>query len=370
LADEEYEARRAQILGELRRTGRGSPCEVLGGFRSQRNERVRENAVRALSDAGCDRFPAYRPYLDDPNPWVTEWILRAVERRLMTEAVPFLIDRLSDRRRILSGDGFWIIGETAHRVLREVTCQSFHFDPEGPEPLRQDALSQWRQWYAAHRGEPRQSWVAAGIALGRDYVGRDYAPHRLEGLRLLALIGPPAFPALRGALERHPDDLLARVVCAPEEPPRVTDAVPCALEIENATRRRLALVPRDGPPEVQVRRREEAPPPPPPRGGATSRGARSRSAPESPPKAPAPVPLPAPVPAEIAGSIVDLAPGEVYRVAFSVGPVPGAGRYDVRVRLRDLAAALVDPSPVKDARTSAVPGLPPIEAGTMVRFEQ
>ncbi len=326
--------------------------------------------MRALSDAGCDRFAAYRPYLDDPSPWVTEWILRSVEQRLMADAVPFLLDRLTDKRRILSGDGSWTIGETAHRVLREVTCQSFHFDPQGPERLRQDGLSQWRQWYAAHRDEPRQSWVASGIALARDYAGRDYAPHRLEGLRLLALIGPPALPALRAALERRGDDLLARVTCAPEEPPRVTDVVPCVLEIENASPRRLALAPRDGPPDAQVRRREEtAPPPAPPRGASTARSARGRSASESPPpKAASPDPVPGL--AEIVDRLVDLAPGQVYRVEFTVGPVPAAGRYDVRVTLRDLAAALAEASQARGARPSSTPKPPAIEASTMVRFEQ
>ena len=202
LAEEDYEQQRPHLLREIERLA-GSPCEILSTYSGHRNERVREHAVRALADAGCRDFASYRPYLDDPSPWVIESILRAAQDQLMPGAVPFLLDRLSDRRRILAGDASWTISESAHRALRVVTCQSFHFDPEGAPRSRQDAITRWRQWYDAHRDEPREAWVEAGLALGREYTGRDYAPaHRREGLELLALIGPPALPALRAAFER------------------------------------------------------------------------------------------------------------------------------------------------------------------------
>src|SRR5206468_2892356 len=76
----------------------------------------------------------------------------------------------------------------------------------------------------------------------------DYGPHRLEGLRLLALIGPRALPALRDTLARRPSDLTADVACAPDEPPRPGDVIPCALLVRNASKHALAIAPPpDGP---------------------------------------------------------------------------------------------------------------------------
>jgi len=101
--------------------------------------------------------------------------------------------------------------------------------------------------------------------------------------------------------------------------------------------------------------------------------------------------------------MVVLAPGEVRRYEFTVGPVPAAGRYRVRATLADLAAEVVagaaapsvnpppaSPSPrPQDKRSgpksqrageASKPGAargpadrpPPtaIEAETIVRFEQ
>ncbi len=376
LADEDYERQRPRLLSEIGRLA-GSPCEVLSLYAAQRNERVREHAVRALVDAGCKDFNFYRPYLDDPSPWVIESVLGAARSHLMTEAVPFLLDHLADTRRILTGADSWTISESAHRALRMVTCQSFHFEPEGAARGRQDATARWRQWYEAHRGEPREEWVEAGIELGREYAGRDYAPaHRREGLELLALIGPPALPALRAAFQRAPTDLEAVVACLPDEPPRVNERVPCVLDIRNASRRRVAIAPASDGLELRVVRIDPSTPPAP-----QSRG-RSRAA-ATPAEVIAPVdPGPPGTPRAadllpiLAGRIIDLGPGEVLKHEFTVGPVPSAGRYQVKARLRDLAGALFAAAPggsAGAAKGGAQPprsSLPPIEATTIVRFEQ
>src|SRR6266446_4364732 len=166
LAQDDYEATRADLLRALQRPG-GLPCWWLGAFADERNDRIREHAVRALSDAGCSHFDSYRPFTNDSSTWVTDALLRAVERRQIAGAVPFLISRLIDGRRIVSAEGWWTIGDSAHRALKVVTCQSFHFDLRGSAPEQAAAMAAWSRWYEAHRDEPRELWVSSGIALAR-----------------------------------------------------------------------------------------------------------------------------------------------------------------------------------------------------------
>ncbi len=341
LAQDDYDLVQPDLMRELQRPG-DPPCRRLADYAGDHNERVREHAVRALDDSGCTDFSSYRPYLGDTNPWVTETILRAAEHHRIGDAVPFLISLLTDRRTILTDGGSWTVGESARRVLMAVTCQSFHFDSGGTARGQTDAIAAWTSWYQAHRAEPREAWVASGIDLARDYLARDFAPHRREGFDLLAVIGAPALPALRAAFQRTPQDLRASLACAPDEPPRVTDQVPCVLLVANASRRRVALVPAPGDLEVRLTRSGES--------GAQPRDERPRAG--HPASA-----------GDILGRVIDLAPGEVLRREVRVGPVRGAGRYEVRVTLVDLAAALVAASP----RSSP---LPPIEATTVLRFEQ
>ena len=397
LAAEDYATARPQIERALR-SAQEPVCQVLGSFAAQRDERVRENAVRSMIDSGCRHLGDYRPYLDDTSPWVAGVVVSAIERHLMVEAVPYLIDRLGDRRTVISGEGSWTIAEAAHRALRAVTCQSFHFDPQGSARGQREAIEAWRAWYAAHQVEAREAWVAAGIALARDYISRDYPPHRVEGYQLLALIGAPGLAALRAALDRKEGDLRARLACTLDEPPRVTDEIPCILEVVNVSGRRLAFAPAPGPPDVSLTRQTEAvaaPRDPGPRPGKPSRkdgsvgrGTKSEVPPEpGPPLRPtAPSPPPAVDPVAVANALVDLAPGETVRREFKVGPVPAAGRYEVRTEIRDLSLRLRSPdgaasspssgpspgsrsaAPAKAAKPAPPP--PPIVASVVIRFEQ
>lgn len=384
LAEAEYEAVWPGLQTALQRLD--DPCRSLGAYAAHRNDRVRENAVRALGAWGCSRFSSYEPYLGDRYPWVVEAIVRAAEQHKMAEAVPFLLDQIGDSRRILAGTISRTIGEMAHRALRGVTCQSFHYDPEGTPESRVIAVERWRRWYAAHRHEARAAWEGAGVGLAVAYVGHEFPPYRLEGLRLLALIGPPAVPALRAALERRPADLLAGLACQIDEPPRVTDEITCLLLVQNASQRRVALVPAPDPLRVEISRA----------GAASPAGA---PAPEGrdPVSGGSGTVLEA-ILAEIEAGVVDLAPGEIVRYEFKVGPVPAAGRYEIRATLTDRAAWLPAPPavappatapsgrrrpgrpsrPPAGARPGAAPSpgagaaarLPPIEASTIVRFEQ
>ncbi len=252
-------------------------------------------------------------------------------------------------------------------------------------------MTRWRQWYLERRAEPREAWVKEGIARAREYAGRDYTPHRLEGLRLLALIGEPALPALRVLLQRTPADVQAEASCQPEEPPRPTDRVPCRLLVRNASTHPVVLAPPAGGPVIRLWRADAPPELSPPDDDARPAGgaaAGDRSG---------------PVPGGLAERMVVLTPGEVRRYEFTVGPVPAAGRYRVRATLADLAAEVVagaatpsvspppaSPSPrPQDKRSgprpqragaASKPGAargpadrpPPtaIEAETIVRFEQ
>ena len=338
LAEEDYAQVRPRILEALRQNG--TPCRALGAYVSARDGRVRQHAVRALADAGCADFAAYAGYAADGDAWVIDAVIRAAERHLMTGAVPFLLARLSDARRILAEEGTWTIGDTAHHGLQMITGQSFHYDAGAAADDRRNALTRWRQWYLGHRDEPRDAWVKAGIERARDYAGRDYGPHRLEGLRLLALIGEPALPALRDLLGRSAGDLRAELSCHPEEPPRPTDQVPCVLVVRNVTSRHLAFAPPPGGPEVRVTR-NDAPPETGQAAAPPDRGA---------------------ILAALAGRLADLSPGEIRRYELAVGPVTAPGRYRVRATLADLVLALTSGSAPNRA-----PGA--IEAETIVRFD-
>ncbi|MBI1951456.1 MAG: hypothetical protein HYS34_08855 [Acidobacteria bacterium] len=343
LAEEDYAQSRRRIQDALRQNG--DPCRALGAYASARDSRVREHAVRALADAGCADFRAYAGYGADRDAWVIDAVIRAAERHLMAGAVPLLLRWLSDPRRILGEEGTWTIGDTAHRGLQAITCQSFHYDSVASADDRRNALTRWRQWYLAHRGEPRDAWVKAGIERARDYAARDYGPHRLEGLRLLALIGEPALPALRDLLGRSPGDLRADLACRPEEPPRPTDQVPCALVVRNVTARHVAFAPPPGGPEVRVTRDED-----PPESGKGARRPARASAPGAGPPAPGagPAARAGATLAALAARLDDLAPGEVRRYEFAVGPVAAPGRYRVRATLSDLALDFTSgPAPVR-----------------------
>ena len=357
LAVEDYDESRPKILETLRQNG--APCRTLGAYASSRATLVREHAVRALSDAGCADFAAYAGYAADRDAWVVDAVIRAAQRHLIAGAAPFLLSRLSDARRILAAEGTWTIGDAAHRALQAITCQSFHYAAAASADDRRNALTRWRQWYLAHRGEPRDVWVKAGIERAREYASRDYGPHRLEGLRLLALIGEPALPALRALLGRSQGDLSAEVSCIPDEPPRPPDRVPCALVVRNVTDHPVAFAPPQSGPEVGVTRQAPA--------------LETDSPPARPGKSSAPRPAtvaavpPAPADpgeglATLAARLLELLPGEVRRYEFDVGPVPSTGRYIVRARLDDLTMSLAD-------GTAPVKPVSGIEAETIVRFD-
>jgi len=342
---------RAQVLTLLKDEGR-PPCQALGAYASSPKSRVRESAVRVMDDAACSDFQAYSGYLLDSAAGVVDALIDASRRRLMADAVPFLLGCLSDRRRIVTGEGAWSISERADRALMVITCQSFHYDSAASRDDQRDAITRWRQWFLARRQLPRDEWMQEGIERGRDYAGRDHGPHRLEGLRLLALIGPRAIPALREALARRPTDLTAEVVCLPDEPPHPGDIIPCALVVRNASKRSLAIAPPPDGPVVRLSSGAPAHEEVPPARGAVPGGGDITEA-----------------LAVFADRLVDLAPGEVRRFEFSAGPVLFAGRYRLHVELDDLVTRLLDPSKTGTApRTAATPTA--IEAETIVRFEQ
>ena len=321
LLSRDYATGREAILDGLR-AALPDPC--AGGltiYARQPDARVRESSVRALSDLGCGRFEAYAPFRGDASPWVAEALLDAIERHLIGDAVPFLLERLSDPRTVLGGSDTYTLGERAHRVLRTVSCQSFHLDPEGSALSRSDAVAQWRAWYRSHQREPRRAWETAGIALALDYLGRGYPAHRLEGLRLLALIGPPARAALVTALRRPAGSLGVGIDCYSDEPLRVIDRRSCILAVMNVSERPVALA--SGEPRVVVEEVTGARRPPPGRNEETE----ARRSPAAGGGA---------ADRELLSLLTDLAPGEILRWDLTIGPVEAAGHYRVRVILPSL----------------------------------
>jgi len=346
---------RADALTLLKDLG-GSPCAALGAYASDPRSRVRENAVRVMGDAGCADFESYRGFVLDRSAGVADALIDAARRGLMADAVPFLLGSLSDRRRLVTQAGSWSIAERAQRALMIITCQSFHYDVASTRDDQRDAIARWRQWYLSRRGLPREEWVQEGIERARDYAGRDHAPHRLEGLRLLALIGAPALPALRERLVRRPGDLRTDVICQPDEAPRPGDSVPCALVVQNATKRPVPLAPSLEGPQIRLS----------PVDGPREEG--------SPARPPSPSDL-AQTLGLFADRLTELAPGELRRFEFIAGPVLLSGRYRVRAALLDWAAVLASSGQDGAAPKTAGPRAPAaspstIEAETILRFER
>jgi hypothetical protein len=340
-ADEESRAALLERIGPA-----DVACPALAGFGGHADADLRERAVRTIDQAGCRAIEYYRPYMRDPHPWVTDALVTAFERLQIGDGIPFLIRHLPDPRRIVSSGGVWTLGERAHRALRAVSCQSMHYDPGDPPADRARAAARWVAWFAEHGGEPRDRWLDSGLERARGYVASDVERLRIEGIELLLLIAEPGAPALRAAFRRDSDDLQASLSCAPDEPPRVTDEVPCRFVVSNRSERRIALIP--GEVDVAVRRPDET------GGDAISRGGPRAADP------PAASPAADQV-AGLIGRVVDLAPGGSLRWPLSIGPVPSAGRYEVRGTLPDLSTGLVDPGGAGNEGE--------IEARTIVRFE-
>jgi len=365
LRDDRPEAR-AQALDLLKSQGRAA-CEALGAYANHPASRVRESAVRTMNDAGCPQFAAYGAYLHDGAAGVVDAIVDAAERRLMTDAVPFLLGSLSDRRRIVTDEGVWSIGERAERALMVITCQSFHYDFAASRDDQRNSLTRWRQWYLAKRSLPREDWIQEGIGRAQDYAGRDYIPYRLEGLRLLTLIGPPAAPALRTALARHPDQLKMEVVCQPDEAPRPGDAVPCTLVVRNGSRQSLAIAPSADAPAVRWWPVD-----------ADADGDAAPAAPASRFARPSGT-WDLETLAAFADRLIEVPAGGSRRFDFVAGPVSASGRYRVRAEIDDLTLRLFEDRREPDsaaprgvARPASPVASPPrtLGAETILRFEQ
>lgn len=343
--DAEARAALLQQLGEA-----VVACPALAGFGTRADPAIREQAVRSMDQAGCTAIEYYRPFMRDPRAWVTDALVTAIERHRIGEGVPFLIRHLPDPRRILSGRGVWTVGERAHRALRVVSCQSMHYDPGASQQERARAAARWNTWYAEHGGEPRAKWLEAGLERASAYLAGDGEQRRLEGLELLLLIGTPGGPALQAAFRRDSEDLETSLICTPEEPPRVTEEVPCRFEVSNRSDRRVAFIP--GEMGVALHRRD-------PEGGAGTSVSNLQSS--SPPES-------IPAGESMAGwidRVVDLAPGERLQWPLRIGPVQSAGRYEVRGTLFDLSAHIVNREKAGKGGVSMA-----IEASTIVRFEQ
>lgn len=354
LAADTWESDRPRLLRLLAEPG---GCARPADVASARDARVRERAVRLLADAGCDGLQSYGPFLADPHPWIVEALVRAIERHRIGAAVPWLLTRLEDGRRIVDTQGSFPLGALAHRALVAVTCQSFHFDPSAPGPARAEAARRFEAWYAGARERPRPEWIRDGIARAREYL-EEGSPWRAEGAALLARIGGEAVPVLKRFLERGPADLSSGVACEAEEPPRVTDTLRCVLVVQNASTRRLLMAVPPGGPRVWL---EPLAP-----GGAGGTERRPAGGAE-PARAGAADPTVAAVRPDhaadatalleaFAETVVDLAPGELLQRDLSAGPALAAGRYELRATLEDAAARLA--------------GGPPIVARTTLRFEQ
>jgi hypothetical protein len=364
LSDDWSESMRAAVIERLHALG-GAACATLSGYSAAQDARAREHAVRAMDLDGCETIEDYRPYFADHAPWVVDAVIAAVGGRRIVAALPFVLQHVDDRRRLVSDDGTWTIEEAAHRALRHLTGQPIPFEAEDPPASRDHAAAAWRAWMAAHGSEPPAAWLASGHEAARAALQGTDPAARMAALETLALADAAGQEILRDALLRAPGEIEATLVCLPEEPPRVTETVPCALTLRNVAARRIPLALGD--PVIDLASATAAAvaaPPPEPESSGAKRGAKGSGATKGK-NAPAPAAPPATAPtvaaANLIGRFVDLAPGAAKTLQLVAGPVQNAGRFVVRVTVRDLGTALAGaPRTLPDR----------LEATTGLRFEQ
>jgi hypothetical protein len=324
--------------------------------------------VIALDEAGCDGIEDYKDFFGDRSAWVVRAVAQALAHHRIAGGVPFLVAHLEDRRRLVSEGESVEIAATAERGLRRLTAQPI--EPAGTARGAsggREALvaAAWRAWQREHGAEPASRWLADGRAAIRASLAGGSPAARYAALETLALVGEPADDLLVEALKRRPGEITAALQCAPDEPPRVTEQVPCTLTLRNDATRRIPLALGDidlrlGP----VAAAPEAVKGPRPSGKDTKKDAgkdvKGKHPDTAAPPAPPPV-APRPAPEQVAAGLVDLAPGEVLRRPVNVGPVMTAGRYEAIASFEDLGRRL-DPA--------AFPPDLRLEATLLLRFEQ
>ena len=356
-------------------------CPTLSAYAGAPDPRTRERAVSALDEAGCDQLEDYRDFFADRSAWVVRAVALALAHHRIAGGVPFLVAHLEDRRRLVSEGESVEIAVTAEQVLRRLTAQ-----PIEPEGTARDAAggretrlaAAWRAWQREHGAEPASRWLADGRLAIRAALAAGSPKARYAALETLALVGEPVDDLLVEALKRRPGEITAALLCAPDEPPRVTEQVPCTLTLRNDATRRIPLALGDidlrlGPVVAAAPDAATAAP----GKSAEAKGSRpsgkdtkkdaakdpkgkhpGTAAPPVPPPPPAP---PRPAPEQVAAGLVDLAPGEVLRRPVNVGPVMTAGRYEAIASFEDLGRRL-DPT--------AFPSDLRLEATLLLRFEQ
>jgi hypothetical protein len=380
LTDGDDAAQRRAVRERVNALGEAA-CPTLSAYAGAPDPRAREHAVTALDDAGCDRLEDYRDFFADRSGWVVMALVQALGHHRIAGGVPFLLGHLEDRRRLISEGESLSIAESAEQVLRRLTAQPI--EPEGvsrgaPGAHEAAMAAAWRAWYRNHGAEPAAQWLADGRAGIRAALAGGSPTARYAALETLALVGEPMDDLLVAALKRRPGEISAALQCAPDDPPRVTEEIPCTLTLRNDAARRIPLALgeidlRLGPVVASAAAVPAAPAPGKAAGASAApaqgkeikkdaaKGKKSDPGGGTPAAAPAAPPEPRPAPERLAAAIVDLAPGEILRRPVRVGPVTTAGRYEAVASFQDLGRRL-DPA--------AFPPDSRLEATLLVRFEQ
>lgn len=134
----------AKALGLRERTSESALPRLFG----DPDARVRRSAALALSwrELRAGSLELLRRLLDDPDALVRRIALRAFAESGTETEMDVLVG-------MLDLDDAELVGLSIE-TLRRITCHDFGSDREA-----------WKAWYAAHRGETRENWLAQALEL-------------------------------------------------------------------------------------------------------------------------------------------------------------------------------------------------------------
>lgn len=187
--------------------------------------------LQALAD---HREPAGAPCacraLRDPSREVRRAALHLLETLRDPQAVPGLIVLLEEMEagQAIHAAADLAVARQASDLLEILANHSLHFLALSGSGERQIAVTRWRQWWEAHKGEPRSRWQADGF---KEHNVETAVPADAASVPALIEALAPAKPAW---IRENAWELLAALPCAPPGGTQAAAAAALAKGLDHA----------------------------------------------------------------------------------------------------------------------------------------